>query len=362
MAARLEQVIDSTVIGQRIDRWLMEHAVERHRSTLEAVLRGLIDAGLDRLPMPGQGATLQRWQALEQVARRDLALVKWYEGHTDALAILQEIDGVQRPERGAAYAVWASESRSEPVTIRAIDQGISLVGDDEAQRVRIDGRKSWCSGARVVDAALLTATDANGDRRLVEVRMGTPGISIDDSRWQAVGMQRSGSFDVIFHDVAARLVGPDNGYLDRPGFWHGGAGIAACWFGAAAAIGTAVRDLQRGRDDVHALAHLGTIDGALASGAALLRETAAAIDAAPARDAMRLALRARGAMADLAELVVHHATRAVGPGPLCNDARLASLVADLPIFIRQSRAEHDLVAQGRALLVDDAASEAGWRL
>ncbi len=369
MAARIERIIESAdSVGRRVGQWFADAdaptsfhetgPIAPRSDALVGKLRGLIESGLDRLPKPGGGATLHRWQALEQVARNDLALVKWYEGHTDALAILSEIDAGRPPADGMAYAVWASESRVDPMEIRSAGDAPHEVG-----QVRIDGRKSWCSGARVVDAALMTATDPDGNRRLVEILLDSPGIRIDDSRWEAVGMRGSASFDVVCDDVPARLVGSVGGYLDRPGFWHGGAGVAACWYGAAAAIGTRVRDLQVGRDDVHALAHLGAIDAALASGAALLREAAAAIDAHPAKDAMRLALRVRGAIAELAEVVLHHAVRAVGAGPLCNDASFASMVADLPVFIRQSRAEHDLVAQSRALLADgEEMRDIGWRL
>ena len=331
-------------------------------SPIDQVLRRLLDAGLDRLPLPGHGATLKRWQALECVARRDLALVKLYESHTDALAILNEIDTRHAPRPGVLYAVWASESRLDPIVVRARDDATA---DDhrDTTHVLIDGRKSWCSGADVVDAALMTAIAPGGLRYLVEVRLASAGIRIDRDRWQAVGMKGSGSFDVVCTGVPARIVGPVGGYLERPGFWHGGAGVAACWYGAAAAIGSRVRDLQSGRDEPHALAHLGAIDAALASGAALLRETAAAIDAAPARDAIRIVLRARGAIADLTEVVLHHAGRAIGPGPLCNELDLARRVADLPVFVRQCRAEHDQVAQARALLADaPEMSGDGWTL
>ncbi len=321
-------------------------------------LRDLIAAGLDRIPPPGNGSTQKRWQCLAQVAGRDLALVKLYESHTDALAILQEIDTRHVPKPGVVYAVWASESRAQPLKIRGRDDRMH-----ESSFVTLDGKKSWCSGARIVDMALMTASDEDGRRWLVEVDLGSDGITIDERAWNAVGMRDSASYDVTCDAVAARIVGHVNAYLDRPGFWHGGAGVAACWYGAAAAIATIVRDLQVGRDDPHALAHVGAIDCALASGRALLRECAAQIDALPAADFARAALRARSAIADMAESVIHHAARAVGPGPLCNDQHLARLVADLPIFIRQCRAEHDLVAQSRALLADDREMRGlGWAL
>jgi alkylation response protein AidB-like acyl-CoA dehydrogenase len=364
MAALLEEVIPRRVLDGAatreapIDRRIAARmAAVAREAPLEATLRSLIADDLDSLPLPGHGATLERWQSLEQVARHDLSLVKLFEGHTDALAIIAEIDPLRSPTRGVLYGVWASEARVDPLTI---DADAPLLAD---ARVTITGRKSWCSGADIVDAALMTATAADGTRHLVEIDPAAPGIRIDRDCWHAVGMRRSGSFDVVCEHVEARVVGGVDAYLRRPGFWHGGAGIAACWFGAAAAIGTRVRDLQRGREDVHALAHLGAIDAALATSAALLRECALAIDASPGSDAMRTVLRVRGAVADACERVIADAARAIGPGPLCNEPDLAQRVADLPVFVRQSRAEHDLVAQSRALLADESELiSTGWRL
>ena len=54
----------------------------------------LIASGLDKLPMPASGGTLSRWQALATVAQFDLSLAKHYEGHTDALAIMNEIGSI----------------------------------------------------------------------------------------------------------------------------------------------------------------------------------------------------------------------------------------------------------------------------
>lgn len=321
---------------------------------LRARLDRLIDGDV-HLPLPGHGHTLARWQALARVAREDLALVKLYESHFDAVAILRELDPAVTVPRGTVHAVWASEARHDPIRLRA------TTGREGG--FVVDGRKSWCSGASVVDRALMTAVDGDGQRRIVEVDLSSAGITIDTDRWHAVGMRATGSFDVVCAAVPVRVIGPVDGYLARPGFWHGGAGIAACWHGAAAAIGTRVRDLQAGRDDVHALAHLGAIDAALAASAALLRETADAIDRSPRQDAGRIVLRVRGAVADLCELVIHHAGRAIGPGPFCHEGDLAQRVADLPIFMRQSRAEHDRVAQARLLLADaDELGRDGWTL
>ena len=55
---------------------------------LAGSLARCLAAGSGRLPLPGSGQTLRRWQALAEVAASDLALAKLFEGHTDALAIM----------------------------------------------------------------------------------------------------------------------------------------------------------------------------------------------------------------------------------------------------------------------------------
>lgn len=306
------------------------------------LLRRIVAAGLDRLPQPGRGATLQRWRALAEVAGHDLSLLKLYEGHTDALAILAELEAAA-PE-GALWGVWCAEPPDGRVALRHAAGGV----------VRLSGRKQWCSGADTVSHALVSCWDAGGQPWLAAVALGQPGVTVTADGWHAVGMAGSASVDVVFEQAEACVVGVSGAYVHRPGFWHGGAGIAACWYGAAQAIAgylhAAVRaGAGRQAADPHRLAQLGTVDIALAGAAAVLREAAAAIDANPAADAGPLALRARLAVEAAATLALQHTTRALGATPLCRDAHFARLAADLPVFLRQSHAERDLAALGRML-------------
>ena len=110
----------------------------------------LVTSGLDRLPRPGQGDTLLRWRALATVAGYDISLVKLYEGHTDALAILAELEGVVDRNAHDTSGVWAAEPPGVRVMIEPLDEGA----------VRLRGRKPWCSGAAHVSHGLLTAWHA----------------------------------------------------------------------------------------------------------------------------------------------------------------------------------------------------------
>jgi alkylation response protein AidB-like acyl-CoA dehydrogenase len=310
-------------------------------AALGDVLRVLVEHGYDRapvVPLPGHGATLARWRALAAVAACDLGLVKLFEGHTDALAILAELQG-PTPPTASRWGVWAAEPPD--ARVQAVKVGIR----NGADGLRLTGTKAWCSGAGVVTHALVTAW-LDGEPVLAAVAMDQPSISIDTSKWQALGMRATASADVSFDQASATLVGGAHSYVRRPGFWHGGAGIAACWYGAAAWIGQTLRDACTQRSDAHRQAHLGAVEVALAGAAAVLRETAAHIDANPSADSQREAMRARLVVEEAATAVMNHVTRTLGAGPLCRNARFARALTDLPVFLRQSHAERDLAALG----------------
>jgi len=342
------------------------------RAALNAVLRVY-----PRLPLPGCGQTLERWRALQAVAAVDLVLAKLAEPHWDAQAILADcFDGAESAAVAAAnalvqsghdasaragnildndagtgaiharlWAVWASEPPDARVT-----------GHHGRDSLHLTGRKAWCSGAALASHALVSYWDGQGRACLAAVALNAPGVSIGDTGWHAVGMDATASTDVHFDHTPAIMVGEPGQYLARPGFWHGGMGIAACWLGACVALAQRVAGAQAGcadspvskRVDPHAQAHLGAIDVAVSQAQALMRETANWVDAHPHADATVAATRIRSAAEHCATEVLRHAARALGAAPMCREAVTARLFADLPVFIRQSHAERDLASLAAA--------------
>lgn len=306
------------------------------------ILNHLIEHNWDQIPIPGSGQTLERWRRLAEVASSDLSLAKLYEGHTDALAILAELKAQSIASVGDSWAVWCAEPP---------DARVVVTSDFAHSHVQISGLKPWCSGAHAVDKALVSGWLADGQRCLVAVSMDQPSISIDTSQWNAVGMADSASARVSFKDSYATVVGLPGEYLNRPGFIHGGAGVAACWFGAAASIAFHLHEMAAaGSQAPYRLAHLGAVDVALSSAASLLREAAAQIDRTPQDPCLLEVSRARLAVEEAVEEVMQRIPRAIGPGPLCMDKKLAKQIADLPVFVRQSHAEHDQAALGRLII------------
>ena len=215
---------------------------------------------------------------------------------------------------------------------------------------QVDARTQLNAAEQGVHADLLVAADeiaalAASDGALPAVQR----LRDMDLPPFAVGMGATGSVEVLFDSAEGQAIGNPGDYLQRPGFWQGGIGIAACWYGAARQIAEALRQHCAQRQEPHALAHLGAVDTALYAAANVLRFSTLHIDAHPDADAELLARRARAVVEQSAEQVMREVGRALGAGPFCKDRHFARLMADLPVFLRQSHAERDLAALGQSL-------------
>ncbi|WP_130799672.1 acyl-CoA dehydrogenase [Streptomyces otsuchiensis] len=287
-------------------------------------------------PPPGTGDTARRFDVLRRIAAEDLSLGRLAEGHFDAVAILREL-GDRPPAPGERWGVWAAEPPGTGVTARREGNAWSLTG-----------LKRYCSGARACTHALVTARSGENEL-LLAVELDPATCVPAPGTWPAVGMAASDSLDVRFRGAAARVVGAPGAYLRRPGFHHGGVGVAACWLGGADAVArvlyaAAARSASPLRDS-----HLGAVEIDLRAAWAVLAEAAAEIDDDPLDHhggAAARALRARGCAAAACARVLDGTGEATGAGPLCHDARHARAVADLTVYVRQHHGRRDLAALG----------------
>jgi len=306
---------------------------------VDAVRTGRLD-----LPLPGSGRTRERWAVLAGLAEEDLSLARLAEGHTDALAILAEL-GVGPPPAGSRWGVWAAQP-----------PGPGLIATRTGHGWRLDGTKQYCSGARSCTDALVTAAAPDGNRLFA---VSTRDLSPVPGSWPATGMAASDTLDIEFTNISARPAGEPGGYTGRPGFAHGGAGVAACWYGGARGVGRTLLAAAAGRDvGPHALAHLGAVDIALHTARSALDAAAAGIDADPADregGGKLRALRVRALVEATATEVMHRVGRALGAGPLSHDEAHSRRVADLTVYLRQHHAERDLAELGT--LVADSGPE-----
>jgi alkylation response protein AidB-like acyl-CoA dehydrogenase len=298
-----------------------------------------IAAGMgSTLAKPGSGGTAVRLATLADWAARDLSLARLLEGHVDALAILKEA-GLQ-PTSGAIYGVWAARSGAGGTTARLTADGWHLAGT-----------KPFCSGSTRLDRALVTAECDDG-YRLFDISVAENVVRVHPGSWPAVGMADSLSDTLDFGGTpvpAEHAVGPPGFYLERPGFWFGATGVAACWYGGARGlVGSVLQSLGPHPSELvvtelgYAAAH---IDGMRR----IIQQAADEIDADPgdrSGEAKRRALVVRYAVHHAAQEVLVHAAAAGGARPFCLDAEQARRVADLYVYLAQHHGPQDASVLG----------------
>jgi alkylation response protein AidB-like acyl-CoA dehydrogenase len=141
-----------SLLSSSLDTALNAVRAETTPSALVEQLGRLVAGRLAKPPAPGSGSTLERWRCLARVAAHDLSLIKLYEGHADALAILAEAHCESADDDRHLWGCWAAEAPGKRVLFRG-----------EGDSVVLDGVKAWCSGAEHLDRGLLTVWSASGE-------------------------------------------------------------------------------------------------------------------------------------------------------------------------------------------------------
>ncbi len=352
----------------------LHERVTRCRDDIVAALELARDVGR-QLPNPGTGATADLWSQHATIAAADVQTARVVEPHVDALGILAEAaqDGIgvdlesvgageQYSANSQTWGVFAAESANHRLLAAEDDRGIFLTGT-----------KPWCSLASQLSHALVTAHTSTGGRALFAVNLTDPRVTTHDGVWVARGMAQVPSCPVDFDGVPAVRVGADGWYLNRPGFWWGGLGVAAIWWGGAVGLARIMRTAASGADhrepDQLTFAHLGAVDAALIAARAVLIDAADRIDdrvapaargAEPSENPRLLAARGRSVAAWATDIVLSRSVRSLGPSSLALDPQFARQHADLALYVRQHHAERDDAALGRLVAAGDQDGGPGW--
>jgi len=304
----------------------------RWRLTREALIARVREVVAEPVPLPGRGQTAARHQRLFEVGCEDLSLARLVEAHWDAVAILAEAG--READRGALYGVWAAEA---PDKLLRMDGSL------------LSGKKPFCSGAGLVDHALVTVREP--EQRLIDIdlRALDGSVNFDESSWKTGAFAETKTSLATFDSVVVKdkeIIGASGFYLRRPGFWHGACGPAACWAGGAA--GLLLWATKQKRDDPHTLAHLGAMSATVWSMKSVLQSAGDEIDAIPddAENAHRRALIVRHLVEQGCTDVMRRLARAYGPHPLAMDESIAKRFQELELYVRQSHAERDLEELG----------------
>lgn len=309
-------------------------------STVQRALEDFVRREGVTVPLPGSGDTWHRFEVLSKWASVDLSVGRLVEGHSDAMAILAEAAMLPVSEH-ATYGVWAARS-----------PGINTVAERVTGGWRLTGSKAFCSGSSIIDRALVTAEAPDG-YRIFDVKVSEHVSKLHEDSWPAIGMADSLSHTLDFDGPVITddcVVGGAGFYVDRPGFWFGAAGVAACWYGGALGLVKSLMNSLSKDPNAHVQADLGMAIAGIEAMRAILHRTAEAFDADPVDaggSAHFRALVARQIVHDTSLEVLARVGSAGGARPLCLDQDQSRRAADLFVYLSQHHGGSDAAELAR---------------
>jgi alkylation response protein AidB-like acyl-CoA dehydrogenase len=318
--------------------------------------RGLGEAGALEATIGAARAdrpVLAEWRLLRRVAAADASVGRILDGHLNAVERLEVsaeprllADELARLEGGERLlGVWGGDpgpGEGSPARLR----------DAGAGSLKLDGAKTFCSGAGGVDAALVMVGSDDGDPpRLVLVDCSE--IEIDRGWYRAAGLRASESHRVVFHGASVLGVLGGPGELGRePWFSRDAMRTASTWVGMLdAAAEAALGDLARSRaEDPLAQLAAGRIEALRGTVEAWLLRGAEAADRGTELKPVAVAMRAE--LDRAAKALLETAAAACGSHPFVTGGRLDRARRDLETFLLQHRIDPLLARLGAERLRD----------
>ncbi|MFD1469693.1 acyl-CoA dehydrogenase family protein [Hymenobacter caeli] len=305
-------------------------------------------------------ATEALLDVLRHVGRGNLAVGRLYEGHVNALLLIQlyghaaQLQGwAADAAAGRLFGVWNTEDPAQGVRLEPLPGG----------RYRLFGAKTFASGAGYVHRPLVTGALAEGHGwQMFVLPADAQAPALDRSFWRPLGMRATASYraDLTGLEIGpADLLGPPNAYYRQPWFGGGASRFAAVQMGGAEAVFDETRRfLQRlGRtDDPYQRQRLGQMALLRESGRQWLRGAAARAalpaDAAagPQPAAAAYAGLVRTAIEQIGLAMLPLAERCVGARGLLQPEPFERLHRDLTHYLRQPAPDAVLADVGRFVL------------
>lgn len=288
---------------------------------------------------------------LAAVGRGDLNVGRIYEGHVNALQLIERFG---TPDQFAFYeseaaagrllGVWNTDAPGNPLRL---------------ERRTLRGAKTFASGVDGVARAIVTV-EGDGGRRMIVVPVA--GRPVDRTWWRPLGMRASGSHVIELDGVTVDddwLIGRPGDYTAQPWFSAGAIRFVAVHVGGMHAVADAARDhliRLRRADDPYQAQRLGEMAIRVEGGYAWLARAAEAWEAGcegrgnedGKAHALAHANAARVAVEGLAMDVLTLAQKAVGCGGLIAPHPLERLIRDLTTYLRQPNPDGALAHAGSA--------------
>lgn len=303
------------------------------------------------------GHTIDLLQVLKQIGKGNLSVGRIYEGHINALYLIHLYGQESQQYRwysdaqdaGHLFGVWNTEA-GDGIIIREQKNG----------KYRIEGAKTFCSGARHIARPLITGKllslsgEEQGWQMCIVPMDEYPDLAVDDSFWKPLGMGASVSHKIDFTGVELTpddLLGKPDEYHLQPYFSGGAIRFAAVHLGGAEAVYDAARHflLNLGRtDDPYQRMRLGEMAILIETGNLWIRRAGEQADEKEPEPAevINYANMTRTQIEKVATEILQLAGRCVGARGLLYPEPFARLHADLTTYLRQPAPDKTLADVG----------------
>lgn len=338
----------------------------------------LADAGLLAAPLPRrlgggglngvQGGTLPLLQLLRLVGWGSLPVGRLYEGHVNALALVELFGTPDQQSQAAAdvlddrrvFGVWNAEEEPPGTGLRLQD-----LGDG---RYRLEGGKIFCSGLGHVTRPIVGARREGGGWQMCLLPMERIAARMDHRWWQPIGMEAtvSGSLDLTGIELSNdTLLGPPDVYYREPWFNGGAVRFVAVHLGGAQALYDAARAyLQAGGRTDHPIQRVRAAEMAMRieSGDLWLRGGAAVFERQPTvpQEVAAYVGMARLTVENIAQDVIRTVERMVGARGLMRPHPFARMIRDLTMYLRQPAPDAVMDRVGRHVLDHPGPAHQHW--
>lgn len=310
------------------------------------------------------GSMLNLLRILKHIGRGNLAVGRIYEGHVNALQLIQRFGTSEQQERYATdardrhciFAVWNAEA-ADGVKLHPLDAG----------HYRLEGAKTFASGAGHVQRPFVNGMLPDGRWQMCVVPMEQVETKIDPSWWQPIGMRASTSYRIDFTGVELGpddLIGQPDEYHQEPWFSGGAIRFAAVQLGGAEALFDETRYYLRQSkrtEDPFQRMRAGEMAIALESGNLWLQGVAEMADRPVAVETM---LAYTGLMRMAIEAicldVIRLVERTVGARGLLKPHPIERIIRDLTMYLRQPAPDAALANAGGYVLEMNDPTDQLW--
>ncbi len=343
---------------------------------------GLLAAPLDRA-LGGLGLGIEAsvtddlLKLLKTIGRGNLAVGRIYEGHVNALQLIQtfgtpaqiEAYAQDARDRHKIFGVWNAE---------AVD-GVKIIPLDN-ERYRLEGCKTFASGSGYVDRPFVNGTLPDGRWQMCIVPIDEVATISDSSWWQPSGMRATASYKVDFTGVeltASALIGQPDDYYRQPWLTAGVVRFAAVQLGGAEALFNETRQFLHslGRtQDPYQEERLGKMAIAIESGNLWLQGASDLIakyapmfagspivDHAESQKLVAYTNMVRSAIEQICIDVMQLAQRSVGTRGLLPPTPIERIIRDLTLYLRQPAFDAALANVGQYSLTQSDFVQRLWR-